>query len=157
MISFTGVVLVGGIGSRLAPLSKDTPKPLMPILGRPMLWHLLARLAASGCCQRVVLSIGYRSQDFRDFVSRYAEDFDFWLEVIEEATPLGTGGALRSLELQGLLLVLNGDTFLDLDVSAMLVQHLQRKARVSIAVCESKTQVVMEHCCWQPTTVYSRS
>jgi NDP-sugar pyrophosphorylase family protein len=126
------IVLAGGEGTRLRPLTYTTPKPLLPIVNRPFLEHQLSWLAGHGVTE-VVLSLGYRSDAFagRSFC-------DLPLQVAVEPEPLGTAGAIRfAAEVGGVtsrFLVCNGDVLTDLDVSALVRFHGQRDAEATIAL-----------------------
>ncbi|MGH8972871.1 MAG: nucleotidyltransferase family protein, partial [Acidimicrobiia bacterium] len=130
------VVLAGGEGTRLRPLTYATPKPLLPIANRPFLEHQLAWLAGHGVTE-VVLSIGYRPDAFRE---RFAGDTVAGLELTYavEAEPLGTAGAIRfAAETGGFtdrFLVCNGDVLTDLDVSALVRFHDAAGAEATIAL-----------------------
>lgn len=109
------IILAGGFGTRLRSLVPDLPKPMAPVAGKPFLEIILARLARKGL-RRVILSVGYQAEIIKShFGSRFAEmDIDY----AHEDTPLGTGGALcfaMSRCRAGVVLVLNGDTFLNID------------------------------------------
>ena len=126
------IVLAGGEGTRLRPLTWTTPKPLLPIVNRPFLEHQLSWLAGHGVTG-VVLSLGYRSDAFagRSFS-------DLPLQVAAEPEPLGTAGAIRfAAEAGGVtsrFLVCNGDVLTDLDVSALVRFHEAREAEATIAL-----------------------
>jgi mannose-1-phosphate guanylyltransferase len=126
------IVLAGGEGTRLRPLTWTTPKPLLPIVNRPFLEHQLVWLAGHGVTE-VVLSLGYRSDAFagRSFS-------DLPLQVAAEPEPLGTAGAIRyAAEAGGVtsrFLVCNGDVLTDLDVSALVRFHEEREAEATIAL-----------------------
>lgn len=114
------IILAGGFGTRLRSRIKDLPKPMAPVAGRPFLEYLLDRLDKGGC-SKVVLATGHLSQVIEDhFGDRYR---GLAIEYSREASPLGTGGAivqaLRLLPAQPAL-VLNGDTWLDLDPAAFV-------------------------------------
>lgn len=113
-------VLAGGLGTRLRPLTDDTPKPMVPVAGRPFLWHQLRRVAEGGVTD-FVLAVGYRHEQ----ISAYFGDgtaFGWRIRYSVEDRPLGTGGAVRrALDLLGeRFLVLNGDTYLGLDWAPFL-------------------------------------
>jgi D-glycero-alpha-D-manno-heptose 1-phosphate guanylyltransferase len=133
-VTLQAVILAGGLGTRLRPVVGDTPKAMAPVAGRPFLEHVLADLAASGV-RRAVLAVGYR----REVISAHfgAEFRGVSLDYSEEEEPLGTGGAVRRalrLAAPGPCLVLNGDTWLDLDHVAMVRAHVQAAAALTIAV-----------------------
>lgn len=119
------VILAGGFGTRLRERVPDLPKPMAPVAGRPFIAHLLDRLARTPI-DSVVLSTGYRAEAIRRFVG------DTWnglaVEYAEEPEPLGTGGALAYAcreHREQPWLVLNGDTFVDLDYRALFDWYRQ--------------------------------
>ncbi|MGH9042756.1 MAG: sugar phosphate nucleotidyltransferase [Acidimicrobiia bacterium] len=132
------VVLAGGEGTRLRPLTYTTPKPLLPIANRPFLEHQLAWLAEHSVTD-VVLSIGYRPDAFKD---RFAGGSVAGLRLTYavESEPLGTAGAIRyAAETAGFtdrFLVCNGDVLTDLDVSALLRIHDGSGAEATIALTQ---------------------
>jgi mannose-1-phosphate guanylyltransferase len=123
------VVLVGGQGSRLRPLTLTTPKPMLPTAGVPFLAHLLSRIAAAGI-RRVVLGTAYRAEVFEAFLGEQTtgglEGLE--LECRPEPEPLGTGGGIRfaaeALE-PGYdeVVVFNGDILSGVDVRAVVGEH----------------------------------
>ena len=127
------VVLVGGEGTRLRPLTETIPKPLIPLVDRPFLSHVLARLVAHGV-EEVLLSSPYLEQRFADFVEEAKSDIG--LTWIREATPLGTGGAVANAlrDVDEPVYVLNGDILTDLDLSALATRHIERDAAATIAL-----------------------
>jgi mannose-1-phosphate guanylyltransferase len=129
------VVLVGGEGTRLRPLTQTMPKPLLPLMDRPSLDHVLDHLARHGV-HEVVLSSPYLEQMFDPFIrSRHGDPAITW---ITETSPLGTGGAIvNALETVGgdePFFALNGDILTDLDLTAMFASHRGRGAAVTIAL-----------------------
>jgi mannose-1-phosphate guanylyltransferase len=127
------VVLVGGEGTRLRPLTETVPKPLIPFLNRPFLHHVLDHLAAHGV-REAILSSPYLEEGFRGFLeSRKGEPAVTW---ITEAEPLGTSGAVAGAldHLDDTFLVLNGDILTHLDLSALIDFHRRSKAIGTIAL-----------------------
>jgi mannose-1-phosphate guanylyltransferase len=128
------VVLVGGEGTRLRPLTETTPKPLLPLMDRRSLDHVLDHLARHGV-HEVVLSSPYLEETFHPFIaSRHGDPSITW---ITEAEPLGTGGAIvHALEFVGdePFFALNGDILTDLDLTVMLAWHREHAAAVTIAL-----------------------
>ncbi len=130
------IVLVGGEGTRLRPLTWRTPKQLVSVLNRPLLDHLLLHLRAHGV-DRVTLALTRRS----DLIQRAYEDgarLGLALDYAYEETPLGSGGAIASIA-QGWdepFFVCNGDIITDLDLSAMWRSHQERGAVLSISLFE---------------------
>jgi mannose-1-phosphate guanylyltransferase len=128
------VVLVGGEGTRLRPLTETTPKPLIPLVDRPGLDHVLDHLARHGV-HEVVLSSPYLEATFHPFID--ARKGDPVISWITETEPLGTGGAIvHALPALGEepFFALNGDILTDLDLGAMRDAHRARGADVSIAL-----------------------
>jgi mannose-1-phosphate guanylyltransferase len=134
------ILLVGGRGTRLRPLTISTPKPLLPTAGVPFLAHQLAKAAAAGVT-RVVLATSYRAEMFAD---RLGDGSAFGTEIVyvQEGTPLGTGGAIRNAAraLRGgpgsPVLVLNGDVLSGHDLAAQLDLHGKAEAAVTLHLVE---------------------
>jgi NDP-sugar pyrophosphorylase family protein len=128
------VVLVGGEGTRLRPLTETVPKPLLPLVDRPILDHVLDHLVAHGVRQ-VIMSSPYLQDTFHPFIqARGGEPAITW---VTEAEPLGTGGAIVSaLDQLGdePFFALNGDILTDLDLTEMLASHRRRGAATTIAL-----------------------
>jgi mannose-1-phosphate guanylyltransferase len=128
------VVLVGGEGTRLRPLTETIPKPLVPLVDRPSLDHVLDHLAGHGV-EEVVLSSSYLEETFHAFLAaRHGVPATRW---ITERDPLGTGGGIvHALPHLGAdaFFALNGDILTDLDLTAMLRFHRERDASVTIAL-----------------------
>jgi mannose-1-phosphate guanylyltransferase len=122
------VVLVGGEGTRLRPLTHTTPKAMLPIANRPFLEHQIVHLRAHGI-DRVVLACGYRPDAIR-------AHFGAGLEYVVEPEPLGTGGAIAhaARALSETFVVANGDVLTDLDLSALVRFHRDREARMTLAL-----------------------
>ncbi|MGZ8570599.1 MAG: sugar phosphate nucleotidyltransferase [Actinomycetota bacterium] len=128
------VILVGGEGTRMRPLTETTPKPLLPLVDRPGLDHVLDHLARHGV-HEVVLSSPYLEATFHPFIeSRHGDPAITW---IVEDEPLGTGGAIvHALAALGdaPFFALNGDILTDLDLTEMATFHRERSAAVTIAL-----------------------
>ena len=117
------VILVGGEGTRLRPLTYGTPKPMVPLFGVPFLERTLARLRGAGVTQAILAS-GYLPQAIEDHFGDGSE-IGMHLTYVVEDTPLGTAGALRNVaeHITGTFFVLNGDVLTSLDMRAMLAFH----------------------------------
>lgn len=127
------VVLVGGEGTRLRPLTETRPKPLIPFMDRPFLHHPLDLLAEHGI-EEVVLSSPYLEEEFRSFLKeRGGAPRVTW---ITEETPLGTCGAIASARhhLDDTFVVCNGDILTDLDIAELVAFHRERRATATIAL-----------------------
>src|SRR5712691_10011951 len=122
------VVLVGGEGTRLRPLTETIPKPLVPLVDRAFLHHVLDHLAEHGV-DEAILSSSYLEPRFAAFLRERLgrEPRVTW---ITEATPLDTAGAIAhaARELHEAYLVLNGDILTDLDLTALIGFHRERAA-----------------------------
>jgi mannose-1-phosphate guanylyltransferase len=128
------VVLVGGFGTRLRPLTETMKKELLPLVDRPILAHTLDRLVAHGVTE-VVMSSPYLEEAFRPFIAARGERPK--ITWVTESAPLGTGGAIvHTLSALGdePFFALNGDICTDLDLTAMLAFHRERGAAVTIAL-----------------------
>lgn len=128
------IVLAGGLGTRLREAVPDGPKPMAPVAGRPFLAWLLDALADAGFT-RAVLAVGYRHDAIRDhFGDSYRA---MALDYSVEDRPLGTGGAIRLAADRvdvAEVFVLNGDTFVDVDFTAMRELHRAGAERLTLAV-----------------------
>jgi mannose-1-phosphate guanylyltransferase len=116
-------VLAAGLGTRLRPLTDICPKPLMPILNRPLLGLVLAQLEAAGCFQ-VAVNTHHLADQVHDYLR--SEPWSFQLSVSFEPEILGTGGAIKQLgEIlrNEPFLVINGDILTDLDLAGMYRGH----------------------------------
>jgi mannose-1-phosphate guanylyltransferase len=122
------VILVGGQGTRLRPLTDWLPKARLPVANRPFLEHQIAYLHRHGVT-RVILSCGYRPDAIRDH-------FGDTLEYMVEDSPLGTGGAIEHAArgLEETFVVCNGDVLTDLDLTSLVAFHRDRAARATIAL-----------------------
>ncbi len=128
------VILVGGEGTRLRPLTYYVPKPMVPLVNRPFLEHTLAYLKRHGI-DRVVLTLSYLPEVIQDYFgdgSRWGIQLAYCLED----NPLGTAGAVKNAEgyLDGTFVVLNGDIFTDINLGDMIAFHRRTGARVSLAL-----------------------
>jgi mannose-1-phosphate guanylyltransferase len=134
MSDVQAVILAGGKGTRLRPITADLPKPLVPIANRPLIVHQLRHLAARGV-RDVTLALGYNADRF-DFVHDVADELGLRVRLVIEPAPLGTGGALRWCADEGAfddrpLLWLNGDVVASPDVEALAELHTERGSRVT--------------------------
>jgi mannose-1-phosphate guanylyltransferase len=128
------VILVGGEGTRLRPLTCNTTKAMVPILNKPFLEHLLGYLKGHGVTD-VILAMSYLPQGIKGYFGEGA-GLGVSLTYLVEEEPLGTAGALKNAEgyLDESFLMLNGDVFTDLDITAMIGFHRRKKAAATIAV-----------------------
>ncbi|HYH27794.1 MAG TPA: NDP-sugar synthase [Actinomycetota bacterium] len=129
------VVLVGGQGTRMRPLTDTIPKPLIPLINRPLLDHVLDHLARHGVSE-AVLSSPYLGARFEAFLSARSAPPE--LRWVTEETPLGTSGAVAGVAdlLDDTFLVVNGDVLTDIDLGALVRFHRQRGGVGTIALTE---------------------
>jgi mannose-1-phosphate guanylyltransferase len=127
------VVLVGGEGTRLRPLTETIPKPLLPIVNRPFLHRVLDHLAEHDV-HEVIASSSYLEASFAEFIAeRHGDPRITW---ITERAPLGTGGAIVNAlaHVDETFFVLNGDILTDLDLKALVEVHRANDAMATIAL-----------------------
>jgi mannose-1-phosphate guanylyltransferase len=127
------IVLVGGKGTRLRPLTETMPKPMLPIAGVPYLTHLLSRIRAAGV-RHVIMGTSYKAEVFRDYYGDGAE-LGLELEYVVEEIPLGTGGAIgnvASLLRADTALIFNGDILTGCELTELLDTHRRTGADVTL-------------------------
>ena len=116
------IVLCGGLGTRLGELTRSTPKPMLPVAGRPFIAHVLDQLG-SVPIDGIILAAGFASEALRDYVGESWGSLPVTYSI--ESRPLGTGGALRLAMSTGdteRALVLNGDTLFKMDLGGFLAR-----------------------------------
>ena len=130
----TAVILVGGEGTRLRPLTDSVPKSMVPVLNQPFLEHVIAYLKKYGV-GHIILTLSYRPEVIQAYFGD-GKAIQVPLTYCVEDSPLGTAGAVKNTEphLDGTFIVLNGDIFTDLDIADMLSFHRRRKAEATIAL-----------------------
>jgi len=129
------VILAGGLGTRLRPLTHTRPKPLLPMLDQPMIDHIVRWLPDE--VDRVVLAVNYMADAIREHLA----DAELGTEVVvvEEDEPLGTGGAFKNAlpeVTDDTFIGLNGDIITSLDLAGMLAQHRSKGGIGTIALWE---------------------
>jgi dTDP-glucose pyrophosphorylase/CBS domain-containing protein len=135
-----GFIMAGGFGKRLMPLTKDCPKPMLPINGKPILEHLVYKLRAAGI-QHVSISTHYLANSIVDHFQD-GKDFGVHIEYVGEDQPMGTAGALAKAAVGNLpLLVVNGDILTSIDFRAMLEFHREHAADMTVAVQQYEVQI----------------
>ncbi|MFD9864524.1 mannose-1-phosphate guanylyltransferase [Streptomyces alboflavus] len=130
------ILLVGGKGTRLRPLTVNTPKPMVPAAGVPFLTHQLARACAAGV-DHIVLATSYLAEVFEPYFGD-GSALGLHIEYVTEEEPLGTGGAIRNVASrlrsgpEDPVLVFNGDILTGLDIRALVAEHRRVDADVSL-------------------------
>ncbi len=130
------VILAGGFGTRLRPLTCTAPKPMAKLLGRPVLAYILDLLKAHGL-QDITLTTAYMPDCISDYIKEYAPQ-NMHLRTVVETQPLGTAGSVKAA-LKGLdetVLVISGDCLCDFDLTEILNFHREKDAAVTIVTTE---------------------
>ncbi|HEY1284490.1 MAG TPA: NDP-sugar synthase [Solirubrobacterales bacterium] len=133
------IVLVGGEGTRLRPLTESIPKPALTLVDRPFLAYMIEWLAGHGVTE-VVLACGFLPDALRDALTGEEERAGVAIRYVVEPEPLGTAGAIRHAAealgdaLDERFLALNGDVLTDLDLTALLREHERRSARSTLGL-----------------------
>lgn len=128
------VILVGGLGTRLRPLTCNTPKPLIPLVNQPFIEWMLENLRDQGI-DEVILAVQYLADRFRQALGDGSR-LGLKVHIVEEPEPRGTAGAVKNVEhlLDGTTFVFNGDVMTDLDLRAMLAFHREHGSKLTIAL-----------------------
>lgn len=129
------IVLAGGLGTRLRSVTGESPKVLAPVCGLPFIDIVLQKAVSGGCIRNIILAVSYRADEV---VSHIGTSFmGVPVRVSYEKEPLGTGGALKQaagLSRAGTVCVLNGDTYYDVDLKAMLARHKEGPGKITVAL-----------------------
>ncbi len=128
------VILVGGEGTRLRPLTYAVVKAMVPVLNRPFIEYVIRHLSSHNI-KEIILAMGYKPDCIIDCFGG-ASHLGATLIYSVESEPLGTAGAVKNAEehIEDTVFVLNGDVFTDIDLKDMLQFHRQKKAKVTIAL-----------------------
>ncbi len=134
------IIMAGGFGSRLYPLTADTPKPMLPVGDQPLLQRIIVQLRDCGF-KRIHISTFHHADKIEEYFGNGA---DYGVEIVYllEKEPLGTAGALGLLKEAGLgVLVLNGDVLTSIDFNKMIAFHHENKAALTMATHPYRVQV----------------
>jgi mannose-1-phosphate guanylyltransferase/phosphomannomutase len=128
------VILAGGEGTRLRPLTSNQPKPMMPLANRPMMEHIVRLLAQHGF-EDIVVTVAFLANQIRNYFGD-GSDFGVRLRYATDETPLGTAGSVRNAaeELDDTFLVISGDVLTDIDLTSFVKAHQEAGAFGSIAL-----------------------
>lgn len=137
---FQAVILAGGLGTRMLPMTTSIPKPMIPVNGKPFLQHQLELLGRFGL-RRVLLLVAYLGEQIEAYFGRGAA-LGMDLAYRYEPAPLGTGGALKNAaaQLDDQFVVLNGDTYLPIDYHALLHSFYEKNNSAMIVAYHSATE-----------------
>lgn len=130
------VIMAGGEGTRLRPLTSTRPKPLLPVLGRPCIEYTIRSMVRAGV-EDIILALGYRSQDIRAALGD-GKNIGARLEYSYEDVPMGTAGAVKLLEdrLDDTFLVGSGDTLTDADLGHLIDFHFRSGAEATMSLTQ---------------------
>lgn len=126
--------MAGGQGSRLRPLTENLPKPMVPVLGRPIMEYIVRHLAGFDI-REMVSTLHYRPHSIRDYFEDGSE-FGIRMHYTLETEPLGTAGSVKLGQklLDETFLVVGGDALMDFDFDAFLAFHIEKQAKVSLCM-----------------------
>jgi mannose-1-phosphate guanylyltransferase/phosphomannomutase len=128
------VVMAGGEGSRLRPLTSGIPKPLVPVVGKPVMEHILRLLRKHGITD-VVVTLQYLGSAIRDY---FGDGSDFGVDItyVVEDSPLGTAGSVKNAQeyLDEPFIVISGDALTDIDLGAVMAYHRDKSAAATIVL-----------------------
>ncbi|BCS33632.1 hypothetical protein TBR22_A28590 [Luteitalea sp. TBR-22] len=129
------ILLAGGKGTRLRPLTLNTPKPIVPIFNRPFLMYQLDQLRRVPEITEVILSLNYQPRRIEETFGD-GEALGIKISYAVEPQPLGTGGAIKfsAQTVQDSVIVLNGDVLQQIDLQAVIARHRERKAKATIVL-----------------------
>ena len=128
------VIMAGGEGTRLRPLTSNAPKPMMPIANAPMMEHIVQLLRRHGF-EEIVVTVAFMGNQIRNYFGDGSE-FGVRMVYATEETPLGTAGSVRNArdELDDRFLVISGDVLTDIDLGAIVRFHEERNALATIGL-----------------------
>ena len=128
------IILAGGLGTRLRPLTDKTPKPLLPINGKPMMQYAIENLKKNGITD-IILGISYHADKIKDYF-KDGKDFGVNISYSIEEEPLGTGGAVKQAA-EGMnepFILVWGDNLTDISFRDMLESHEKTGAKITMAL-----------------------
>lgn len=138
--ALSAVVMAGGFGTRLRPLTTDLPKPMLPVGDRPVIEHIVTRLRDAGI-QHVNITTHYKPEAIVQHLGD-GKKFGVKIEYLKEDHPLGTAGALGLMpNWNSALLVINGDILTRVNYQSMMAFHQENKAVMTVAVRQYDFQV----------------
>lgn len=128
----SAVIMAGGFGMRLRPLTETTPKPLLKVAGRPIIEHSVLRLVQCGI-EKIFITVHYRAEDIVAYFGDGSR-FGAKIEYIHETTPMGTAGSVRRARANGNpMLIMNGDVMTELNFADLFEFHREHNAAITMA------------------------
>ncbi|MFA6485924.1 MAG: nucleotidyltransferase family protein [Candidatus Magasanikbacteria bacterium] len=141
------IILAGGLGTRLRPLTENTPKPLLPIKNRPIIEHAILNFKKHGITD-IILSVGFYAEKIKNYFDT-GEKFGVKISYSIEDQPLGTGGAIKKAAtgIDETFLVINGDNLADFDWTSAVATHKINNAQITLSLfpVEDVTQYGIAH------------
>lgn len=130
----TAIILAGGLGTRLRPLTLETPKPLLPVKKKPIVEHTINQLKKHGV-KNVILSIGYKADQIKEYFGD-GKRFGVNISYSVEEQPLGTGGAVKQAaqNLDEPFILAWGDNLMDIKYSKMAEAFVNHKTKITMAL-----------------------
>ncbi|MFA4646818.1 NDP-sugar synthase [Pyrococcus kukulkanii] len=130
------VILAGGFGTRLRPISSTRPKPMVPVLGKPNLQYILEALEKVSEIDEVILSVHYMRGEIREFIQEKMQDYPKDIKFVNDPMPLETGGALKNVEdyVSDDFLVIYGDVFTNFNYSELIEAHKKNDGLITVAL-----------------------
>ena len=129
-----GLILAGGKGTRLRPLTLNTPKPIVPVANAPFLLYQIDLIRSAGI-DEVILSLSYQPRKIEDLL-KDGTDYGIGIRYAVEGSPLGTGGAFKNAEehIDSTTVVFNGDILTGLDLAAVIARHKETNAVATLVL-----------------------
>lgn len=130
----TVIILAGGLSTRLRPLTLTTPKPLLPIKGKPIIEHAIVNFKKHGI-KNIILSVGYKADKIKEYFGD-GKRFGVDISYCTENEPLGTGGAIKKAaeNIDKTFIVINGDNLADFDWTEMIQTHKRNNAKITLGL-----------------------
>ncbi len=157
MKKIKGMILAAGQGTRVRPLTKYLPKPMMPILGKPVMEYLIEHMARYGITD-IMVNVGYKHQEIENYFgngSRWGVNIGYSYEGVYEygevtPKPIGSAGGMRKIQdfsgfFDTTTLVVCGDALIDLDLTAAIYEHRTKKAMASVVTLEVPREEVSSY------------
>ena len=128
------IILAGGKGERLRPLTNKTPKPLLPIKGKPIIEHAINNFKKHGI-KDIILSIGYKADKIKEY---FGDGSKFGVNIFYciEDEPLGTGGAIKKAaeNINETFIAINGDNLADFNWTEIIQAHKRNNAKITLGL-----------------------
>lgn len=129
------IILAGGLGTRLRSVVSEVPKCMAPVCNQPFIFYILSYLERYKNIDKVILSLGYKHEVLTTWLAKQNFPFDILYSIEDE--PLGTGGAIKKALQHATseeIVIMNGDTFFDVNLNLLLEQHRKAQSKLSIAL-----------------------